>query len=85
MTKEQLMAKVHKDMQNILEFVAVGHDKLGNGYQAFAYVIKKQSNQVGERIRKELEKRAFQTHSRKLFSIYRYKIVNLHSAYRDLE
>lgn len=39
--------------------MAMSHDKLGNGYQAFFYVIKKTNNQVVERIRKELDKRAF--------------------------
>ena len=67
-------------MQNVLEFMAVNHDKLGNGFAAFVYVIKKTNHTVTERIRKELDKRAFQSFSRKLFSIYRYKIVNLKSA-----
>jgi len=39
--------------------MAISHDKLGNGYQAFFYVMKKTNIQVAERIRKELDKRAF--------------------------
>ena len=35
MTKDELILKVHKDMQCILEFLALSHDKLGNGYAAF--------------------------------------------------
>ena len=41
MTKDELILKVHKDMQCILEFMALSHDKLGNGCAAFQYVIKK--------------------------------------------
>ena len=41
MTKDQLIAKVHKEMQSVLEFMAMSHDKLGNGYAAFVYVAKK--------------------------------------------
>ena len=41
MSKEQLIAKVHKDMQSVLEFLAVSHDKLGNGFAAYHYVMKK--------------------------------------------
>ena len=44
MSKDELVAKVHKDMYCIIEFMAMSHDKLGNGYQAFTYVIKKTNN-----------------------------------------
>ena len=38
---DQLIAKVHKEMQCVMEFLAASHDKLGNGFSAFAYVIKR--------------------------------------------
>ena len=44
MSKDELIAKVHKEMHCIIEFMAMSHDKLGNGYQAFTYVIKKTNN-----------------------------------------
>ena len=43
MTKEQLIAKVHKEMYCVLEFLGANHDKLGNGFAAYSYVIKKMS------------------------------------------
>lgn len=44
MSTDQLMAKVHKDMVNIMEFMAAHHDKLGNGFSAIAYVMKKMNS-----------------------------------------
>lgn len=41
MTVDQLIAKVHKEMQCVMEFMAQSHDKLGNGFAAYVYVIKK--------------------------------------------
>ena len=41
MTKEQLIMKVHKDMQCVLEILPGNHDKLGNGYKSFIMVMKK--------------------------------------------
>lgn len=63
----------------------MSHDKLGNGYAAFIYVIKKTNQQISDRIRKELDKRSYQTFSRKLFSIYRYKISTMQSASKELD
>ena len=60
-----------------MEFMGTSHDKLGNGFAAYLYLNKRIVGQNQERIRKELDKRAFQTFSRKLFSIYRYKTANL--------
>jgi len=41
MTKEQLMAKVRKEAQSVMEFLANSHDRLGNGFAAYLYVMKK--------------------------------------------
>ena len=77
MTKEQLISKVHREMQDVMEFIAQMHDKLGNGFAALLHAFKKMNPQITDRVRKDLDKRAFQTVSRKLFSIYRFKITNL--------
>ena len=58
MTKEQLLLKVHKEMYCCLEFMGGNHDKLGNGFAAFAYIFKKTGAVTLERIRKALFKRA---------------------------
>ena len=60
-----------------MESMANSHDKLRNGFAAYQFIIKKTNALNQERIRKELDKRASQTFSRKLFSIYRYRIANL--------
>ena len=77
--------KVHKDMGSVVEHMALRHDKLGNGCAAFVYLIKKTTQQTSDRIRKELDKRSYQTFSRKLFSIYRYKISNPLSATKEID
>lgn len=77
MTKDQLIAKVHKESTCMMEFLANIHDKLGNGFAAYLYVMKKITAQISDRLRKDLEKRAYITVSRKLFSIYRFKIANV--------
>ena len=64
-------------MQCVFEFIAQIHDKLGNGFSAYKYAFKKINPQVQSRILRDLDKRAFQTSSRKLFSIFRFKISNV--------
>ena len=85
MTTEQLIAKVHKDNSDVFEFLAQIHDKLGNGFTAYLFVMKRMNSQIVERIRKELDKRSYLTVSRKLFSIYRYKIANLTQAQKKMQ
>ena len=75
LSTEQLVQKVHKDMYCAFEFMGGNLDKVGNGFAAFFWIVKRTSAQMSERIRKELDKRAFQNYSRKLFSIYRFKIA----------
>lgn len=76
MTKEQLLHKVHTQMYCCLEFIGNSHDKLGNGFPSLAYIFKKTGSVTLERIKKALLKRATQKYSRKLFSIYRYRVAN---------
>ena len=59
MTKEQLISKVHREMQDVMEFIAQMHDKLGNGFAALLHAFKKINPQITERVRKDLDKRAF--------------------------
>ena len=35
------MAKVRKEMQCVMDYIAQIHDKLGNGYGGYSYVFKK--------------------------------------------
>ena len=60
-----------------MDYIAMIHDKLGNGAPAHIYAFKKVNAQVSERVRKYLENKAYQTVSRKLFSIYRFTIANV--------
>ena len=62
--------------------MAANHDKLGNGYAAFAHMFKKTGSGTLDRIRKALEKRSMQKLSRKLFSIYRYRVANINHQQR---
>lgn len=59
MTKDQLISKVHREMQDVMEFIAQMHDKLGNGFAALLHAFKKINPQITDRVRKDLDKRAF--------------------------
>ena len=62
---------------SVMEYIAAIHDKIGNGSAGHIYVFKKVNSQVAARVRTFLDNRAYQTISRKLFSIYRFTISNV--------
>ena len=49
------------------------HDKVGNGFGAMSFVMKKLYGKMKDEVAKELTKMGKQSQTRKLFSIYRYK------------
>ena len=43
MSVDQLIAAVHKEIYSVMENFAANHDKLGNGYSAYTYILKRTS------------------------------------------
>ena len=41
LSKEQLIGKMRKEMQCVMDYIAQTHDKLGNGFSAYLYTFKR--------------------------------------------
>ena len=51
-------------------------DRVGNGFAAMSFVMKKLNGKMKDEVAKELAKRGKCQQTRKLFSIYRYRTGN---------
>ena len=67
------MLRMHKEVKCVMEILGQNHDKVGNGFPAINFVMKKCNGKFKDEIMKELKKRGASQQTRKLFSIYRYR------------
>ena len=56
-----------------MDVLGQNHDKVGNGFSAISFVMKKCNGKLKDEVMKELAKRGKYSQTRKLFSIYRYR------------
>ena len=58
LSMDQLMMRVHKEQRQVMDILGQQLDKVGNGYTAMSFVMKKLNNKMKDEIARDLTKRA---------------------------